>query len=295
MSGKLYSLDILILLVSGITAYYFWYGRGPCEATPLEMVAAFWYGNIVMLVLAALTFGFFIPETSVISVEPVQDKYDRKGKYRRFKLKMRNFKPGEGEVVETFYAEKAPLATLASDLILVYVPPGKPAHEGEVLLIKRADQGIGSSNAGKWAIPGGCVPDAPNVTTLSQAITELWEETGYMLTPSIETSLVGIYDAPYRDSRKRFVSIAYLAIISEKPTLPDEVPCGHEVDERRWFNLSDVAIMLRNERYMKKRSTAFDHHLALVDMMQKLHRNEQLLSMLGGQDGIDIIKHGRKA
>lgn len=246
----------------------------------------------VLAALTALAIASYVGDNTPPEIKDVQrisDGYERKGKYFRLKMRWWN-----GKKYQPVYAERYPLATLAADLVLVVIPKGRPAHEGEVLLIKRANQGVGSSNVGKWAIPGGCVPDDPNVTALKQALTELHEETGIALERGTHVRLVDFYDDPNRDTRKRFVSVAYLVVLHEKPELPEEIPCGHEVDGRKWFNLGELAKQLFAERHEKEKFTAFDHHCTLVDAMSLLEYNHELFSMLGGADGVEAIRTGHK-
>ncbi len=98
---------------------------------------------------------------------------------------------------------------------------------GRVLLIERG----WDPYAGCWALPGGHV-DAGE-TSLAAAARELEEETGVMV-PAADLSQVGAYDAPGRDPRGRYVTVAYTA------TLPSPVPptAADDATAARWWPLN---------------------------------------------------------
>ena len=81
--------------------------------------------------------------------------------------------------------------------------------EGRLLLIRRKYDPF----QGSVALPGGIV-DAGE-TTEEAARRELKEETGV---DALSLSLIGVYDAPDRDTRGRYVSVAYRATLPEDAT-----------------------------------------------------------------------------
>ncbi|MFF8747216.1 NUDIX domain-containing protein [Streptomyces californicus] len=104
---------------------------------------------------------------------------------------------------------------------------------GHVLLIQRR----WDPHAASWALPGGHV-DAGE-TSLQAAARELAEETG--LTVAADTlRQVGAFDAPGRDPRGRYVTVAYTATLPA-PVAP--TPLDDAADARWWplNNLPDLA------------------------------------------------------
>lgn len=99
----------------------------------------------------------------------------------------------------------------------------------EVLLIKRGFEPF----AGRWALPGGHVNKGE--TARQGGARELLEESGVA---ALEDELlpVGVFDAPDRDPRGRYVSVAFrLDVIVGTSVQPgdDAVMC-------RWFHLDDL-------------------------------------------------------
>ncbi|MGC5543697.1 NUDIX domain-containing protein [Streptomyces griseus] len=95
---------------------------------------------------------------------------------------------------------------------------------GHVLLIQRR----WAPHAGSWALPGGHV-DAGE-TSLRAAVRELEEETGITV-PVDALGQVGAFDAPGRDPRGRYVTVAYTAALPE-PVAP--TPLDDAADARWW-------------------------------------------------------------
>ncbi|MFB8401291.1 NUDIX domain-containing protein [Streptomyces sp. NPDC055912] len=88
---------------------------------------------------------------------------------------------------------------------------------GHVLLIQRGWEPY----AGCWALPGGHV-DAKEAS-LAAGARELKEETGIVV-PAADLRQVGVFDAPDRDPRGRYVTVAYTATLHTlvPPTAGDD-------------------------------------------------------------------------
>ncbi|MGM0361758.1 NUDIX domain-containing protein [Streptomyces griseoaurantiacus] len=97
---------------------------------------------------------------------------------------------------------------------------------GYVLLIERG----WDPYEGYWALPGGHVDVGE--TSVVAAARELEEEAGIAV-PVADLRQVGAFDAPGRDPRGRYVSVAYTA------TLPAPVPptAGDDATAARWWPL----------------------------------------------------------
>ncbi|MCX4919928.1 NUDIX hydrolase [Streptomyces sp. NBC_00687] len=98
--------------------------------------------------------------------------------------------------------------------------------DGHVLLIKRDWAPYKNS----WALPGGHVDSGE--TSLDAAARELEEEAGIAV-PVTALRQLGTFDAPGRDPRGRYVSVAYTA------TLPERTPptAGDDASAARWWPL----------------------------------------------------------
>jgi 8-oxo-dGTP diphosphatase len=113
---------------------------------------------------------------------------------------------------------------------------------GHVLLIERGWDPF----KGRWALPGGHVDMGE--TSLAASVRELEEETGITV-PVTDLRQVGAYDAPGRDPRGRYVSVAYTATL---PTLVQPT-AGDDATAARWWPLNALPDL------------AFDHAEILAD------------------------------
>lgn len=116
--------------------------------------------------------------------------------------------------------------------------------DGRVLLIERG----WPPHKGAWALPGGHVD--PGETSLAAAARELAEEAGVYATQA-ELVQIGVWDAPDRDPRGRYVTVAYhLEVVSGTP-----IEAGDDATNARWWPLSALPPL------------AFDH-AAILDAVR---------------------------
>lgn len=116
---------------------------------------------------------------------------------------------------------------LTVDIVLLAVRQGRLS----VLLIERG----GEPHAGDWALPGGFVD--PGEDTEAAAMRELAEETGLAQLPEgIHLEQLRTYGRPGRDPRGRTVSVAYLGLVPDQPS----VTAGDDAADARFWPIEDL-------------------------------------------------------
>ncbi|MGW2844661.1 NUDIX domain-containing protein [Streptomyces sp. NPDC001274] len=101
--------------------------------------------------------------------------------------------------------------------------------DNRVLLIQRAH----APHAGQWALPGGHVDTGE--TSRDAAARELAEETGIYATPG-ELTQIGVWDAPDRDPRGRYVTAAYAVTVHSRT----QAEPATDAADARWFHLTNL-------------------------------------------------------
>jgi 8-oxo-dGTP diphosphatase len=139
-----------------------------------------------------------------------------------------------------------------------------------VLLIRRG----WSPDEGKLALPGGHAEEYE--TGLNACVRELAEEAGLVLTGGV-FRFVGIYDAPGRDSRGRYVSAAFATDLGEMRYLPsltassdaagvEWVPLGEVLSDGASMRNAFVPSTQRDDSAM----LAFDHWAMISDALSDM-------------------------
>jgi 8-oxo-dGTP diphosphatase len=129
-----------------------------------------------------------------------------------------------------------------ADEIIKYTADVICIRGGHVLTIERG----WPPHQGQFALPGGHVDLGE--TSRAAAARELLEETGVKVDAE-ELVLVGVYDAPRRDPRGRYVTVAYAVIVS-----PDtEAQAGDDAVTVAWVPLTEPGDL------------AFDHGQIVAD------------------------------
>ncbi|MGI5501452.1 NUDIX domain-containing protein [Lentzea sp. CA-135723] len=132
-----------------------------------------------------------------------------------------------------------------ADVVLL----ARVSHRWHVLLIERAKQPF----RGSLALPGGHVEG--NETSLAAARRELVEETGLDIAP---LRRVDFYDAPDRDPRGRYVSVAYMSTLDMAPA----AVAGDDAASATWVPLADILY--------GSVDVAFDHVEIITDAAAKI-------------------------
>lgn len=123
-----------------------------------------------------------------------------------------------------------------------------------VLLIRRG----WPPHQGALALPGGKLNAGERFEAAARR--ELAEETGLDTPARLE--MVGVYDAPGRDSRGRYVSVAYTALVPEA----GDPTAGDDADEAMWVPLEQLLADL--DRAYPQQQLAFDHEQVLRDAIE---------------------------
>jgi 8-oxo-dGTP diphosphatase len=142
---------------------------------------------------------------------------------------------GDGTV-----SPRHPPFAVTVDLVVLIVVEGAL----QVLLIQRG----GEPFAGQWALPGGFVHIDEDLT--AAAGRELAEETG-VAQPAGHLQQLASYGAPGRDPRGRVVTVAYLALLPDPPTLT----AGTDAAAAQWRAVADLGA----------EQLAFDHDRIIAD------------------------------
>ncbi|NUT91250.1 MAG: NUDIX hydrolase [Saccharothrix sp.] len=144
------------------------------------------------------------------------------------------------------------MARLTADVVMF------ARHEDRMhlLLIQRAYDPF----AGRWALPGGHVD--PGEDTFHAAVRELREETGMTWSegddPTGVGHLVGVYAAPGRDPRGRYVTFAYATVLGGLV----RAVAADDASAVRWVPLAEIAA---NPDLL-----AFDHGRIVGDALTRL-------------------------
>jgi len=142
----------------------------------------------------------------------------------------------------------------------VDVNPVIVTSDGKIVLAKRIKGIVGG---GRWHLPGGRVQFKETFEIALKRVafvkTNLKVELFYH---SLKESLVGIYDAPERDTREHVISIAFLCKIVDGETKP-----GAKVDAVKIFSRAET----------KNLEIAFDHRKTVEDAFSILKKLNALL------------------
>ncbi|MER0443059.1 NUDIX hydrolase [Streptomyces sp. Edi4] len=140
------------------------------------------------------------------------------------------------------------------------------ACDGKLVFVERGSE----PHKGKLALPGGYV-DAGE-TAIAAAVRELNEETGIVVREA-DLELVGFYDAPDRDPRGRFVSVAFAVTVPANT----RATAGSDAAAVQWQTPSPELRL------------AFDHDQIVADATKKLglpapRRRSRVRTNLGRRD-----------
>ena len=126
---------------------------------------------------------------------------------------------------------RLPTLTMTTDIV-IFTIRGKRL---EILLIQRGNPPF----QGSWALPGGLVEEDEDLDVCAHR--ELEEETGVS---GLELEQVHTFGAPHRDSRGRFVTVAYFTLVRSDGLNPQAASDAANV---HWFSVDELP------------SLAFDH------------------------------------
>lgn len=128
-------------------------------------------------------------------------------------------------------------------------------QSGHVLLVQRGAR----PGKGQWALPGGFLDQDEKIA--DAVIRELREETKIKVpAPVLKGSIVAskVFDDPYRSSRGRTITHAYLIHLPPDTELP-KVKGSDDAAKAKWVPLAEV-----------KRSDMFEDHFDLIQSMTDL-------------------------
>lgn len=132
---------------------------------------------------------------------------------------------------------------LTADVLLI-----TPSQPQDILLIRRRHDPC----KGLWALPGGHVETGES--TADAARRELAEETGVIVD---HLELMGVYAAPGRDPRGRYVAFVYYSLVSGAIPVP---VAGDDAAGARWWPVDAITDQMM----------AFDHYSIITDTLQLL-------------------------
>lgn len=156
------------------------------------------------------------------------------------------------------HAPYPPLFVTADALVL---------HEGHILLLKRKRY----PGKGLWALPGGFVEE--NEPTQVSALRELEEETSIGLDAATLASFIElkeVFDAPYRSSRGRTITHAYLIALPDgpRPTIKTGGLAGdEETFDIQWLAIEDL-----------KRDKFFEDHYSIIIKLMRLLKAQRRMA-----------------
>ncbi|GHE81013.1 NUDIX hydrolase [Camelimonas fluminis] len=180
------------------------------------------------------------------------------------------------------YADGYARPSLAADIALFTVING----ELHLLLIERGE----SPFKGHWALPGGFVQEYEPIADCARR--ELGEETGFK---AALLEQFGIFDQKGRDPRGWYISVAFMAMTSEKDAT---IKAGTDAADTRWFPVSHLPdrlafdhseIIERALEELGERAGRFDQ--AIMDPLFAMLPEHFTLSQL--QEAFDAIHAGR--
>jgi bifunctional NMN adenylyltransferase/nudix hydrolase len=123
-------------------------------------------------------------------------------------------------------------------------------QSGHILLVKRK----GFPGKGLWALPGGFLNQSEKIE--DAVIRELREETKIKVPAPVLRGCIKdrkVFDDPYRSSRGRTITHAFLIALPPDLTLP-KVKGADDAEKAKWFPLSQV------DRYMM-----FEDHMDIIE------------------------------